>query len=601
MINKLKSIKAIHFGQLLLICLVFNTCSFPAGTDAVSWVRGDLDSLARANPDSVLQLIAEYENLDLGKLIEKGETLNDELRELKLLAYESLNRHDSIAVLAVEMASSWMQKGDTLSMIELLQRINYDALSYSYLVVLENYLRDGIEFLVHHHDQYSLPLIDLQIKLAGILVEKNAYTEAEAYLKQAIDYCSRLNYQTGFIKIYQVLAELHFKQDLPEQAKQDSKKILALLDASNGDIEAYMSTLSDLGIAYRMLHQYDSALVCFQAILDTIPDGATQMRLSTILNQGNVYYSQNQFAEAAQRYEQVIQTSTDQKIPIGVIYGKANLSGVLAEQGNFTESIEMLDLLRKEASSTARPELVYQINKRLEGVYRMSGQYQKAYELKERVLLYEDSVRAAGNQLTVNDLEYFLARSHLALENQILSSKIQSKKQSDLMLGLLLVGLVLLSGLLFRMYQRANAYKLLLEDRNTAIAENERLYKLLLKQEREKSHLFAQKVALLNQELVEKVLRTDTFNSETFWVNYNLKFRELYPGFEEKLKVAFPRLSNQDVQYCKLIKLDLPPDVISRILNVVPHSLYRKRQRIIERMGLSEIEDVDLLDYLPDE
>jgi tetratricopeptide (TPR) repeat protein len=71
------------------------------------------------------------------------------------------------------------------------------------------------------------------------------------------------------------------------------------------------------------------------------------------------------------------------------------------------------------------------------------------------------------------------------------------------------------------------------------------------------------------------------------------QFNALHPTFASELIRKFPGLSTADVQFCTLCRMNLNTKEISTLLNIESRSVYVRKYRIIEKMGLSETVDFE--------
>ena len=77
------------------------------------------------------------------------------------------------------------------------------------------------------------------------------------------------------------------------------------------------------------------------------------------------------------------------------------------------------------------------------------------------------------------------------------------------------------------------------------------------------------------------------------------QFQLLFPFFEQTLLRQYPELNENDLLYCKLIKLGLPDDIKAQLLNIATRSIYKRRKRVLEKMNLPDKETSNIADYLP--
>jgi hypothetical protein len=71
------------------------------------------------------------------------------------------------------------------------------------------------------------------------------------------------------------------------------------------------------------------------------------------------------------------------------------------------------------------------------------------------------------------------------------------------------------------------------------------------------------------------------------------QFNALHPHFASELIRKYPALSTADIQFCTLCRMNLNTKEISMLFNIESRSVYVRKYRIIEKMGLSETEDFE--------
>ena len=72
-----------------------------------------------------------------------------------------------------------------------------------------------------------------------------------------------------------------------------------------------------------------------------------------------------------------------------------------------------------------------------------------------------------------------------------------------------------------------------------------------------------------------------------------VQFNSIHPGFASGLLRNYPKLTQADMQFCILYRMNLSTKEISALLHVEPRSIYAKKYRIMEKMGLGKEGDFD--------
>jgi len=79
------------------------------------------------------------------------------------------------------------------------------------------------------------------------------------------------------------------------------------------------------------------------------------------------------------------------------------------------------------------------------------------------------------------------------------------------------------------------------------------------------------------------------------WDHFMAKFNATFPEFTKKLAEKYPELTNADLQFCSLIRLNLNNKEIASVLNIEPISIYKKRSRLMDKMKLSDSDSIENL------
>lgn len=85
--------------------------------------------------------------------------------------------------------------------------------------------------------------------------------------------------------------------------------------------------------------------------------------------------------------------------------------------------------------------------------------------------------------------------------------------------------------------------------------------------------------------------------SEGDWENLKQITNELYPGFTDRLAERVPALSNEEINFCCLLRFDLSSDKLALLLNITPNTIKSKRYRIMQKAGVTN-QNIRLEDFL---
>lgn len=76
---------------------------------------------------------------------------------------------------------------------------------------------------------------------------------------------------------------------------------------------------------------------------------------------------------------------------------------------------------------------------------------------------------------------------------------------------------------------------------------------------------------------------------------FMVKFNSLFPGFTQNLLSHCPTLTNADLLFCALVRLNLSYKEIASVLSMESMSIYKKKYRIAEKMQLEDNDDFEKL------
>lgn len=606
------SFKSVYLFLLLLLVIACSPDNQQAGKKSLLPIRQNIDSLLQADPDSIKNVIKAYRQIQ--PTLQTSPALQKGFLEIELTYQQQQQNWDSLTLVIQQLSELYLQEKDTLPLVRLVQIPDYGQLSHTSDLLMSKLLQLTNRYLINQSRQDEAAH-NIQQLLANTLIEIDDFASAYEVLLSAMNNALQTDKPLRHASIYATMGVLYYKQEQFEQSKEQYQKIVALTESSLQQEDfrsAYLSALTNLGIAYKQLQQPDSAIICYQKILQLTPDDKPVLRLKSLLNLGNAYLDKGNYSRALQLYQEVSQKSRAMQIKPGIVISEFNIGNLWIQQGAYQKGIDYIlqNIDPAMVRDAVGPDMLFTLNKALEKGYQNLGQYQAAYEVANKVATYRDSVQSTENNLLVKDLENYFQAEKLSLQNQLLD--VQQRKRNVWLWFLLVgaLGLVLTAGLVARNYYRqkqsSKQYQLLLKNmqkalqaRDTALTEKHTTYQKLIRMEQDNMLHLNQQLELFRTQLTEEVQQMTFLNDDQFWLDFSLSFQLLFPNFETRLLEQYPSLTQADLRFCKLVRVNLPPSEIARLLSVAPRSLHMKKQRIFEKMGVPTNEHKELIDYLP--
>ena len=193
-----------------------------------------------------------------------------------------------------------------------------------------------------------------------------------------------------------------------------------------------------------------------------------------------------------------------------------------------------------------------------------------------------------------NHLKYDYAHEHdtrdfeaLKLKNELNELKVKQQSYVIVILALGASILLLVGGFVIYLLHRK---------RNRLVQEN-----LILKQQeelsalREKEALLREKDAKMREELFRRV-RIENLKdgkhiqqiSDADWKEIHLMLESTYPGFLPNLRQSFPALSEKELNFCCLVKINMSLQNLADIYCISINSVSRRKLRLKEKLGIDK-------------
>ncbi|MBT0606710.1 tetratricopeptide repeat protein [Aequorivita echinoideorum] len=298
----------------------------------------------------------------------------------------------------------------------------------------------------------------------------------------------------------------------------------------------------------------------------------------------------------------------------------------LNSQNNFNEALAVIEDV-KASSSIPRLKLnadneIYFLRNAVV-TYGNKGLTDKSIAAYERMDFLKDSVNDAVNKLKAKELQEAYQNDLRREQNLVLSKNNEllkennAKERNIFILGILL--LLLIIGIGISIYIN-NQNKLKLQKERVANLE------ISKKSLEEKAHLEGQllqerSITLENKEkelvdislemanvqnkiieLVEarenpeasKKLASDIaaiLKKHNYWKYFKNKFIEVHPDFASVLTEMFPTLSENDIAFCCMLRLQLSLKEIAALMGTSEHEIISKKEFIRSKMGLQHDEE----------
>ena len=555
-------------------------------------------------PDSTMGEVFLNWSIALGMTNQLDSGIWAAKESLKLLSDQSIVKASSLKTLAVlyRLKGNWklaeesillsLQLNDSLWKNKFLSAVTlqeYASLSldrreYFKATSLLLEALETIKLLDISDSRVPYTAVKLRVSLAEAYAKCENYPFAIREFRLALPQLDSLNDKDGYVRAGLPLAEAYIFMRQPQKADSILKKLLPLTEQlQNEELKAWV--LFNTGKLNASTAKYDMALTYYRAAFALLEKQNSLALPECAIAWLSALKETRGDAEAKQLLQSPVLNTTlksaDRKTQFE--FKKAALPFIwkdmtTAELADYT--LEIISLGDSVASDN-----------KLHAAAQIQAEYQFERQQAEQDLLVS--------------------------ENEVLKEKdLLKKKQLYLTLTISALVFTMLILLLKRLRQRslekdktlqAKEQELQFQREKREWAEKEKeLREQLVQQQKaelmrnveDAAELRAQLEQLVTEqqeerrkELLEQFERAkEEKKGLSFMVS---QFNALQPTFAADLIRKYPTLSTADIQFCTLCRMNLNTKEISTLLSIESRSVYVRKYRIIEKMGLSETEDFE--------
>ncbi len=533
--------------------------------------------------------------------------------QLKAAIFQQQSTEDSLHYHLNRACNLALATADTLKIIQSLAIIGHNTLGLVEHRRIEKWVNIAIHFLSGEHkatDEHALVYALRAIRL----YYDNNYAEAQPFFFKAYQiFTQTRNYTAlGYTSIN--LSNLYKAINSHDKDIKYLRLALSYMHRAR-DTSGIASALNNLGTSYRSVNP-DSAAHYYKFIIDSLPAN-DQYTLMAKFNLANLYvFTGEHLPEALRLYNEVKDRSKETDNDMGVLYANTGIAYYHFENKNYPLALQLYQEAAKVADTLGLTDISFEIKNNIVETLEKQGNYQQAFVSLRAQKVWKDSVKTLQKQIAIHDLELFYERENQKLDTQKLLAYAENQQLNTgnrILIAVIIIIILLFSIALFLREQRRKSRQLqeleekyqLLSELESRKTERTKLYEQLIAQQQEELMSIAGENASIRMHINEKQLQeliTEdpsrySLNAKHYWQHLTLKFNLLYPGFIERLQVNHPRLTQSDIQFCMLTKLNIPLKDIAAIFNITITSLYKKKYRLEEKMSVKG-SDKSLEEYL---
>lgn len=444
--------------------------------------------------------------------------------------------------------------------------------------------------------------------------------QALLYLKKAISILTEIGNKRELYIVKQKLANLYYNNGDYAFAKDLYEEVLPAF-AKNKGSNYYYTLLSYADCLIQLEENYKGAEEALQECVIGLKEAnnlqimwVSMAKLAQLYsNTGRVQLAQQRFQEA---YDGTLKINSPRFMEICAQYLE-----FLNKQKQYDKALKIINQVNSITKTqrlkvNADNEIAFL--KQAVSSYGQNGMVENSLAAFERMDFLKDSINTAISQTKSMELQEAYQndlqreRNNVLTNNNQLLTENNYKKDKILILSILIFILFLTIGIVQYL-----AYKNKLKLQQELVASLENSKKVLEEKNILESELLLERERTLankERELVEVSLEMsnlqnriievidhrenpetslmlatklkDLLGQNNYWKYFKSKFIEVHPAFAMQLPEMFPNLSDNDVAFCCMLKLQLSTQEIASLMGITKEQVESKKSTLRRKMGL---------------
>jgi tetratricopeptide (TPR) repeat protein len=442
------------------------------------------------------------------------------------------------------------------------------------------------------------------------------------YLKKAIAILKKSGSERELSVVRQKLANLYYNNSNFAFARDIYEEVLPVFAKEKGT-NYYVTLLSYADCLLQLEENYKGAEEALKEAENAFREmNQKEYMWIAVSNLAQVYVAMGesqQAQEAFQRaYDGMYQISSPRFLETSVRY-----LDFLNSQKQYSKALKVIDRVNASAKSTRlkmNADNEIDFLKQAVSTYGQNGMVENSLQAFERLDFLKDSLNTALNhtkslelqEAYQNDLQR--ERNLVLNKNNELLIENNNKKDNILLLGILSFILLLTIGLVLYKTNR-NKLKLqqelvasletskkVLEEKNTLEGELRLERERVLENKEKELVQVSMEMSNLQNQIIELIENRDNPESSTvlakklknllgqnnYWKYFKGKFIEVHPAFAHQLSEMFPNLSENDVAFCCMLKLQLSDKEIAALMGISTDQVEAKKTMLRRKIGMGD-------------
>lgn len=459
-----------------------------------------------------------------------------------------------------------------------------------------------------------LDLSDVRLLRGRIYSYQNKFATALKYYFEALDLLNSRD--TAFTErhslLYYDIAIAYERSHRPPKEREWLKKAFYADDSKLDNPPRYKTRITR-GLCFSYLESDPDSSLYWANVTKDIMVNQLKMPLPPRLNYifGRAYVEKGAAAQALPYLQSAYRNNKEKREGFGYYQHPQALGHCFLR----LHQLDSAEIYLKQALPTPDTGNLSALHVMLSNLYAQKGDYRAALAAEEEALRLFKIKYTQEQAIAVADME---ARYEVAQKERQIEALEKQRQITRLWALISALSAALLFGTVLALYFRYRSRQRLLEqEKQLAKAQAELQRQQLLQTEAdlasksqalvETTQLLAFKnelIADLEMRLSEQVaipsasMETPNFYQMKIltnddWFKFQQAFEQRFPGFTQRVKALYPDLTNAEIRLFLLVKLGFESREIADMQGVSIDTIYRNRNRLRKKLGLSGTEDFD--------
>ncbi len=508
-----------------------------------------------------------------------------------------------------------------------------DNAQYADALILFSYMHSYFQTKKIEKKEDYLIFANIKLNTGRIYSEMRMWVKALGYLNDAFNISKTQNDQNGMAYALNNIGSIYIDRGDFSKAK---KYINASINI-NQQLKLKKNLFWDynsFAVIYIYQENYSAALDYYYKALNQLDTKEDSTALATIyINLSDVYIKTNKLREALHYIDLAKVYSHTKTRQLYLYANNIEIFDKLDMNDSSSKYLENVFILLKNTENPYYKQLAYKIAYKH---YETNNNFELAYSYSLKHKSVRDSIDHINNQQTSSLINNLNNIYEIELENSLLKQKLTFEKTKTTQniiwfIGISSILLITLTLFVLLLRSRKREFKILNKnaDINEELIQQEK--QILLQNENE----LTKEIEYRNRQLTSTTLQLSHYNqyilktikelqsvlltfksyesskrkhiqtvindlrqftSGNNWEEFRLFFEEVHPSFYKKIYESFPKLTQNELKLCALIKLGLSNKDIASIIFRELRSIESARNRLRKKFNLNA--DNTLFDFL---